>query len=156
MKIYYQLAEERKNEEKIIQGILKNKITLLETFNKLYFVEKIHSSMKKGESKTIKIDEEKKEYPNFLKTDLPRTIIQDDDTKIPFRDFLRKYPEIILEKKNDEYFLKITKQNDSLNFNLKVDKDKTIDLKWISDNKRGKDTIYHGIRTYYYIKKENI
>ena len=153
MKIYLQLANERNNEEKILQDILKSKLILIDVFDKLYFVEKIHSQMKKGESKTLKIDEETKNYPNFLKTDLPRIIIQNDDEKIPFSEFIKKFSELKLEKKDDEYFLTIKKQNDSLNFNLKVDKDKTIDLKWISDNKGKKDSIYSGIKTYYYIKK---
>lgn len=153
MKIYQQLANEKKNEEQLIIDILKNKITLIDVFDKLYFIEKIHFSMKKGEFKTIKIDEENKNYPNFLKNDLPRITIQNDDQKIDFLEFIKKFSELKLEKKNDEYFLTIKKQNDTLNFNLKVDKDKTIDLKWISENKTKKDNVYHGIKTYYYVKK---
>lgn len=153
MKIYYQLINEKNNEEQIVQDLLKNKINLIEIFDKLYFIEKIHSLMKQEETKTIKLDEENKNYPNFLKNDLPRIIIQNDDQKINFSDFIKKFNELKIEKKNDEYFLTIKKQNDILNFNLKVDKDKTIDLKWISDNKNKKDNIYHGIKTYYYTKK---
>ena len=148
MKIYHELLKERENEEKTIKTN-----DIIHIIDKLYFIEKIHSSMKKGESKTIKIDEENNDYPNFLKTDLPRLIIQNDDEKINFSDFIKKFNELKLEKKKNDYFLTIKKQNDSLNFNVKVDKDKTIDLKFISENKNKKDNTYFGIKTYYYTKK---
>lgn len=160
MKIYNDLAKENNASEKIIIEIKKNSKTnniFLNLFDKATFIEKIYESLEKGKSFTFKIDENTSDYPNFLQnSDLPRFVIQKQNGTyelIPLQKYLEKFSELTLEKKGNEYFLTIKKTNDKLDLGLKLDKDKTIDLKWISEDKKKTDTIYFGIRSYYYVRK---
>lgn len=155
MKIYKDLEKEQNEIDKILIDIKKNSKSnvFLDIFDKAYFIEKLYDLMQKNESIIFKIDEETKDYPNFLLTNLPRFIVQTDSEKINFEDYIKKFNELKLEKKGNEYFLTISKKNDKIDLNLKVDKDKTLSLSLISEDKSKKDKVYFGVRSYFYIKK---
>lgn len=155
MKIYKDLEKEKNEIDKILIDIKKNSKSniFLDIFDKSLFIEKLYDLMQKNESITFKIDEETKDYPNFLLTNLPRFIVQTDSEKISFEDFIKKFNELKLEKKGNEYFLTISKKDDSLDLKLKIDKDKTLSLNLISEDKQKKDKVYFGVRSYFYVKK---
>lgn len=145
----------------IISEIKKtpNKNIFLEVFDKAEFIENISNSLKKGEKIRIKIDEKTKDYPNILNTDLPRFIIQKDLEKeqMSVIEHLKNMEGFIfnINKKGNDYFLEIHRTLDiKLNLKLKIDSDKTIDLNLLTD-KKGKDNIFFGIKSYYYIRKLN-
>jgi len=155
MKIHYDMLKETKEQDRIVQDILKGKRSLADVFDKAAFIEKIWEKAPVGKALTVKLDDEKKNYPEILLNfKPPRIIIQDNGKTIPFEEYLKRFANddynMSVSFKNEEYFLTIKKTRDiKLDLKLKLDRDKTIDI-----SKMFKDI--KGIRTYYHVKKNEL
>jgi hypothetical protein len=161
MKIYEEIEKEGNNKEAILLDIKKSPKSgiFLNIFDKARFIELISDNLKKGEKIILKIDEDNDEY-NLLKTSLPRFIIQNniESDPIPLIDYLKKFEksgfEISVKKEKNDYILKIKKiKDEKLDLRLKLDTDRTIDLKLLNSDRDKKDKVFFGVRSYYYVKK---
>jgi len=152
MKLFKEIEDEKKRFSKLLEDAKNQKFSLINIFDKISFIESLYNSLSIGKKLTIKIDEISDDYPNFLSNNSPpRLIIQEDENKIvPLTDYLKKFKDLSVEKKENEYFLTITKSSqEPLDLSLKIDHDKTIDLKLLI-----KDKSLIGVKSCYYIKKE--
>jgi len=156
------MEKEQKNKENILAQIRKNpkSSVFIDLFDKAGIIGEIANSLKIGEKIIFKIDEESDDYPNILKDSPPRLIIQNDveEEKIPLADYLEKLDtkgyEISLKKEKNDYFLSIKKtKEEKLDLKLKIDRDRTIDLKFLSADKSKKDKVFFGVKSYYYVRK---
>lgn len=155
IKIYYDLENERKLEKEIVEAILKGKKSLIDVFDKAYFIEKLWENATIGKPLIIKFDEEKGNNSNIMSSFKPaRMIINDNSNIIPVQEYFKRFEKddynITVSFKNNEYLLTIKKTKDTkLDLKLKIDHDRTIELsKLIKDAK--------GIRTYYLIRKDEM
>jgi hypothetical protein len=163
MKIHYEIEKEEKDREKFFLEIKKNPKSsmFLDIFDKAHLIEAIADNLKIGEKVILKIDEESEDYPQILKNSPPRFIIQKsvEGEYISLNDYFGKFDkkgfELLLKKEKNDYILEIKKlKEEKLDLKLKLDRDKTIDLRLLSQDKTRKDKVYFGVKSYYYVRKE--
>ena len=155
MMIDFNLQEEKEQFPKLLKEAISKgqKFSLINIFDKAGFIEELWGLLETNKKVSITLDEDDSNYPNILQDKPPRFVIYDDKNKVSlsnhFAEIRKKGFDITLDYNKNEYILTLHKNNDeSLNLGLKLDRDRTIDLAFLSD-RTGKDKVFFGVKSFY-------